>query len=143
MKKKIVREFIQKVWNEGDIEAISDFIGLEYTIHHDPDDPWEGMTLDMQAFKDRVSKSRAPFPDQRFDVQEIFENEHGVAITWLWSGTHSEDFADFPASGKQIKMSGATVYYFEDNQITGHWQITDRLSVFRQLQQASAKPDKK
>ena len=50
MKKKIVKEFIRKVWNEGDIEAISDFIGSEYTIHHDPDDPWEGMTLDMQAF---------------------------------------------------------------------------------------------
>ncbi len=143
MKKKIVKEFIRKVWNEGDIEAISDFIGSEYTIHHDPGDPWEGMTLDMQAFKDRVSKSRAPFPDQRFDVQEIFENERSVAITWLWSGTHSEDFAGFPASEKQIKMSGATVYYFEDNRITGHWQITDRLSVFRQLQQASAKPDKK
>jgi steroid delta-isomerase-like uncharacterized protein len=143
MKKKIVKEFIRKVWNEGDTEAISDFIGSKYTIHHDPGDPWEGMTLDMQAFKDRVSKSRAPFPDQRFDVKEIFENERSVAIAWLWSGTHSEDFAGFPASGKQIKMSGATVYYFEDNRITGHWQITDRLSVFRQLQQASAKPDKK
>jgi steroid delta-isomerase-like uncharacterized protein len=143
MKKKIVQEFIRKVWDEGDIEAISDFIGKKYTIHHDPGDPWEGMSLDKQAFKDRVSKSRAPFPDQHFDLQEIFENEFRVAIIWRWSGTHLGDFAGFPASGKQIKMSGATVYYFKGDRITGHWQITDRLGVFRQLQQASAQSKKK
>ena len=30
-------------------------------------------------------------------------------------------------------MSGATVYYFDDEKIVGHWQITDRLGVFQQL----------
>jgi predicted ester cyclase len=47
------------------------------------------------------------------------------------------DIPGFPASGKQIKMSGATVYYFEGNRITGHWQITDRLGVFQQLSKLS------
>ena len=35
-------------------------------------------------------------------------------------------------------MSGATVYYVKDGMFTGHWQITDRLGVYVQLQQASA-----
>jgi predicted ester cyclase len=43
----------------------------------------------------------------------------------------------FPATGRSIKMSGATVYYFEGERITGHWQITDRLGVYQQLRQAS------
>jgi steroid delta-isomerase-like uncharacterized protein len=138
MKKSIVKEFIRKVWNEGDVDAASDFVASTYTIHHDPGDPWEGMTLDLEGFKDRVKKSRAPVPDQRFSLQEMFENESSVAITWLWQGTHLGNIASFPASGKQLKMSGATVYYFENDRITGHWQIADRLSVFQQLQQTSA-----
>ena len=138
MKKNLLTEFIRKVWNEGDIEAASNYIASTYTIHHDPGDPWEGMTLDLEGFKDRVKKSRAPVPDQCFNLQEIFENEGCVAITWLWQGTHLGEIAGFPASGKQIEMSGATVYYFEGDRITGHWQIADRLSVFRQLQQATA-----
>jgi hypothetical protein len=30
-------------------------------------------------------------------------------------------------------MSGATVYYFEGERLSGHWQIVDRLGVFQQL----------
>jgi predicted ester cyclase len=59
-------------------------------------------------------------------------------MTWLWTGTHLGEIAGFPATGKQIKMSGATVYYFEEERISGHWQITDRLGVFQQLRQAAA-----
>jgi predicted ester cyclase len=43
----------------------------------------------------------------------------------------------FPASGKQIRMSGATVYFFDGERISGHWQITDRLGVYQQLRQAN------
>jgi len=30
-------------------------------------------------------------------------------------------------------MSGATVFSFDGAQATGHWQVSDRLSVFQQL----------
>jgi len=143
MKKNVLKEFIRKVWDEGDVDAASDFIASTYTIHHDPGDPWEGMTLDVEGFKDRVRKSRAPVPDQRFDLQEVFENENSVAITWLWRGTHMGEIAGFPATGKEIHMSGATVYYFDGKLITGHWQVADRLGVFRQLQQASGKREQR
>lgn len=137
MKKKLLKEFIRRVWDEGDADAAAAFVASSYTIHHDPGDPWEGMTLDLEGFKDRVNKSRAPVPDQRFELQEVFENQAGVAITWLWQGTHRGTIAGFPPSGKQLRMSGATVYYFDGDRITGHWQVADRLSVYHQLQQAS------
>ncbi len=137
MKKKILKKFIHEVWNEGNIDSTSDFITSTYTIHHDPGDPWDGMTLDLKGFQERVRKSRAPIPDQRFDIQDIFENENGLVITWQWEGTHLGDIAGFPATGKQIQMSGATVYYFDGDRISGHWQIVDRLGLYQQLQRNS------
>lgn len=137
MKKKILKEFIREIWNEGNIDSASNYVASEYTIHHDPGDPWDGMTLDLKGFQDRVRKSRTPIPDQHFDIQEIFENESSVTITWLWKGTHLGDIAGFPATGKQIQMSGATVYYFDGDRITGHWQVVDRLTLFQQLQRNS------
>jgi steroid delta-isomerase-like uncharacterized protein len=92
------------------------------------------MELDVAGFQDRVSTSRAPAPDQLFDIQESYENENSVCITWLWSGTQVKTIAGIPPSGKELHMSGATVYYFENNRITGHWQVADRLGVFQQLQ---------
>jgi steroid delta-isomerase-like uncharacterized protein len=138
MKTDIVKEFVRKIWDEGNDEASSEYIASSYTIHHDPGDPWEGMTLDLDGFKERVRKSRQSVPDQKFFLQEIFENKNSVAIIWLWQGTHLGDIAGFPATGKIIKMSGATIYYFDGNRISGHWQIADRLGIYKQLQTANS-----
>jgi predicted ester cyclase len=56
-------------------------------------------------------------------------------MTWLWNGTHRVDLPGFPATGQTIRMSGVTVYMFDsEERLTGHWQVTDRLGVFQQLQ---------
>lgn len=137
-RKEILTEFIREVWNNGNIEASDRFIAPKYTIHHDPGDPWEKQVLGIEGYKERVRLSRAPFPDQNFQIQELFADGNAVVMTWLWTGTHRGDMAGFPATGKQIKMSGATVYYFDGDRISGHWQIVDRLGVFQQLRQASS-----
>ncbi len=134
MKKIILEEFIQKVWNEGNIDIIPHYIAEEYTVLHDPGDPWDGMVLDLAAFQARVSSSREPVPDQFFDIQHSFENDDSVCITWLWRGTHRGDISGFQPSGKTLRMSGSTVYFFRDEKITGHWQVVDRLGIFQQLQ---------
>ncbi|MFO1048832.1 MAG: ester cyclase [Geminicoccaceae bacterium] len=134
-RKQRLARFIRRVWDEGDAEAAAEFVAPSYTIRHDPGDPWEGMTLDLEGFKDRVRRSRAAFPDQRFDIQGLFADGDAVVVTWLWHATHRGDLPGFPASGKTIRMSGATAYLFDaEDRLTGHWQIADRLGVYQQLQ---------
>lgn len=132
-RKDIVTRLLGEVWSEGNASGASKLVADTYTIHHDPGDPWEGRVLDFDGFIDRVEKSRAPFPDQRFDIQTMHEDGESVVVTWLWSGTHLGEIPGFPASGKVIRMSGATVYHFSDDRVSGHWQVTDRLGVYRQL----------
>ena len=131
--KETLRQFLREIWSEGNIEAADKYVAPRYVIHHDPGDPWDGKTLDLAGYKERVKLSRTPFPNQYFDIQELFADGGSVVVTWLWTATHTGDFPGFPASGKQINMSGATVYYFDGLLVTGHWQITDRLGVYRQL----------
>jgi steroid delta-isomerase-like uncharacterized protein len=134
-RKRRLSNFIRQIWDEGDADAADVYVAETYTIFHDPGDPWDGKTLDRAGFKDRVRKSRAAFPDQRFDIQGLFADGDSVVMTWLWNGTHEGDLPGFPATGQMIRMSGATVYTFDsEEKLTGHWQITDRLGVFQQLQ---------
>lgn len=134
MKGEILKTFIEKVWNEGNVDAIPEFIAERYKIIHDPGDPWDGQELDLEGFQERVVQSRAPLPNQRFDIQELYEADFSVCITWYWSGNHQGELAGYPPTGEKLYMSGATVYYFQNDKIAGHWQITDRLGVFQQLQ---------
>lgn len=136
-KKDILTRFINEVWSGGDAEAAEKYIGAKYTIHHDPGDPWEGKELDLAGYKERVRMLRAAFPDQLFDLRELVGEGETVVMAWLWTATHRGDLPGFPATGKVVSMSGATVYYFdEDSRLMGHWQITDRLGVYQQLRAA-------
>lgn len=137
-KKEILTRFIQEVWNAGEIDCSDKYLAPRYTIHHDPGDPWDGKELDLAGYKERVRLSRAPFPDQCFEISELLAEGTAVIMSWFWTGTHKGDMPGFPASNKVITMSGITIYYFnEDDRITGHWQITDRLGVFQQLRQST------
>lgn len=131
--KEFLARFIQEVWSDGMVDAADHYLAPVYTIHHDPGDPWDGQRLDLAGFKNRVRKSRAPFPDQRFTIHELTAESGRVVASWFWTGTHMGDMAGFPASGKPISMSGITVYYFDAGRIAGHWQISDRLGVYQQL----------
>jgi steroid delta-isomerase-like uncharacterized protein len=133
--KDLLSRFLTEVWNNGDIEACDRYIAANYTIHHDPGDPWDKRELDLAGYKERVALSRSPFPDQRFTVQELVGEGRKVVVSWLWSATHQGDIPGFPATGRRIQMSGITVYSFEDGRLTGHWQVTDRLGVLMQLRQ--------
>ena len=132
-----VEGLLRDVWNHGDVEAASRYIAPIYTIHHDPGDPWRGQQLNVETYKERARILRAPFPDQHFDVHTLLAEGDTVIVTWLWSATHAGDLPGFPATGRRIHMSGATVYDFTAGRISGHWQITDRLGVYQQLQQAA------
>lgn len=137
--KATLTDFLRRVWSEGDVEAAEGYVAAHYAIAHDPGDPWDGQTLDLAGFKNRVRISRASFPDQRFNIQGLYADDDTVVATWLWSGTHLGDVGPFPASGHSIRMSGATAYAFDgDERLAGHWQITDRLGVFQQLHAACA-----
>lgn len=134
-RKQRLADFIRQIWDEGNADAADAYLAETYTIRHDPGDPWNGMTLDRAAFKERVRTSRAAFPDQKFEIQGLFADGDSVVMSWLWAATHSGDLPGFAATGKTIQMSGATVYGFDsEDRLTGHWQVTDRLSVFQQLQ---------
>src|SRR5438034_8237606 len=69
--KAILREFMEEVWNKGNLEAADKYIASPYVIHHDPGDQWEGQSLDLPTFKKRVLYSRQAFPDLHFAIQEI------------------------------------------------------------------------
>ncbi|MCJ2182593.1 ester cyclase [Novosphingobium sp. 1949] len=133
-----LRAFIERVWNEGDSAAVDDYLAPAYTIHSDPGDPWEGRTLDVHGFIERLETSRAPCPDQRFTILHASEEHDRVALFWSWSATHSGAIAGFASSGARITMTGASLYAFDArDRLTGHWQIADRLGVLRQLQRAA------
>jgi steroid delta-isomerase-like uncharacterized protein len=131
--KATLREFMEEVWNKGNLEIADKFISTPYTIFHDPGDQWDGKSLDLPTFKKRVLYSRQTFPDLHFAVQEIVGDGDKVVISWYLQGTQKGDIPGLPATGKRVNISGITIYSFSNGKITGHWQVIDRLGFMQQV----------
>jgi steroid delta-isomerase-like uncharacterized protein len=131
--KALLKRYIEEVWNQGHLDLINELVGPQYVIHHDPGDPWEGKTLDLATCKKRISDSRRPFPDLRFDIQEMIAEGEKVAISWYMSGTQQGHIPGLSTTNNKIKVSGLTIYFFAEGKITGHWQVFDKLSLMTQL----------
>ena len=52
--------------------------------------------MDLDGYKDRVQRSRAAAPDQRFDVQEMLADNNAVAVSWLGTARISARSQAFP-----------------------------------------------
>ncbi len=125
--------FMECVWNAGEVAAVDEFLGSQYTIYSDPGDPWDGQTLSVSGFKERLLTSRAPFPDLTFDIGETVSEGDRVAMSWTMRGTQLGSMGGRPPSGRSFAVRGMTIYHFADGRIIGHQQVVDRLSVAQQL----------
>jgi steroid delta-isomerase-like uncharacterized protein len=129
----VLRNFLQKVWNEKDVDSVDQFVHSSYTIHIDTGDPWEGKTIDLEEFKVRLHYSFDSFPDINFEIQSAIADGNYVAINWIMTGTNHGKIGGFPPTGKSIRTQGATIYHFENGKVCGHSQVFDRTTVMKQL----------
>jgi steroid delta-isomerase-like uncharacterized protein len=131
--KATLSAFMERMWNNGDFSQIETYVAAEYEIKSDPGDPWEGQVINHDVFKERVLYSRNAFPDLRFEIQEMIEEQEKVVSSWIMSGTHLGDLPQLPASGKPFSFTGVTIYYFKAGKVCGHWQAYDRLGFLAQM----------
>lgn len=131
---RALRDLFDRVWNGDDLPAIDELIADRYTVVSDPGDPWEGRTLTRTEFRERMTTSKASFPDLHFDVDIFVPGEDHVAVSWTMTGTNSAPLGEkMPATGRSIEARGITIYHFTEGLISGHTQVTDRLAVITQL----------
>lgn len=129
----ILKEFMQRVWNEKDFAGVAKYVDESYTIYHDTGDPWEGKTLNNEEYKARLNYSFNSFPDMHFAIQSAVADGDFVGITWIMTGTNLGKIGEIPATGKPINTHGITIYHFRNGKVCGHTQVFDRTTVMKQL----------
>lgn len=134
-----VIKLIDEVWNKGNFQIVDQLIAPKYIIRHDPGDQWENKTIDLATYKNRVKMSRDVLPDQKFHIEDLVCQNDKVAVSWKFTGTQKGDLPGLPATNKTVSISGLTIYYFSEEKIIGHWQVIDKLNLFRQLRGETGK----
>ena len=119
-------------WNQGNFALIEEILAPDF-IHHDPDRP---DVRSREDYKRWFAESRSLFPDLHIttDIQ-VAEGDY-VAGRWTLRGTNTGDFelpAPAPATGKQVSVSGMSIFRFSGGKIVEEWLQEDTMGLLQQL----------
>jgi steroid delta-isomerase-like uncharacterized protein len=132
--KKIVTSFIDRLFSQGDLAAVDDYLSEDF-LNHDP--PF-GASADREGMRVAGASFRAAFPDWRSEMHLLIAEGDLVAEVFTASGTHRGEIIGVAATGRSMSLRGINVYRVREGRITERWGRLDDLGFMQQLGLAPA-----
>jgi len=132
--KSVARTFFEDVLNQGKLDQYADSHSADFVGH--------GTDRDFTLAEDlgMAREERAALPDMKMVVNHMVAEGDLVAVHWTAWGTNTQPGMGLPATGKQIKVSGMTIFRFKDGKISEEWSAWNMLTVLKQAGLFPAKP---
>ena len=119
-------------WNQGNDAFIEELLAPDF-IHHNPERP---DVRSREDYKRWFADSLLLFPDLHITVEDQVAEADTVAGRWTFRGTNTGDFeipAPAPATGKQVTVSGMSIFRFAGGKIVEEWIQEDTMGLLQQL----------
>jgi predicted ester cyclase len=134
----IVRRFIERVFEQGDLDAIGEFVADEFTNFNRREDGRE-------AWRRIAVMWRTAFPDVRFPVEDEIVHGDKVVQRVRMRGTHLGELrhpsiGTIPATGRSFDVDQIHIWRVVGGRIAEHWGTRNDLKMLQQLGVAPA-PD--
>jgi len=126
--KELVEEYIEKVWNRGDLTSLEELTTPDFIYHLGGQPP-----RDLSGMRQFITMTFGAFPDWRVAIDSIVGEGDLVAVRWSGKATHQGPFHGAPPTGRQITVSGINYYRLEDGKVAEEWEQTDSLGMLGQL----------
>ena len=114
--------------NEGRVDQLVDLVSPDYTEH----DPLPGQGSGREGVLDRFSMITTALASH-FAVEDLIAEGDRIVVRWTNTGTHVDDFAGIPATGRTFTIAGIDIYRVVDEQLCEHWHVIDQLGMLAQL----------
>lgn len=128
-KKEVVRQFIEEVLNQGNVDAAGQFFWEDMVEHV----PLPGQGPGLEGLKDVLRGMREAFPDMHWKVQEQIAEGDKVASRFEWTGTHRGMFLGVPATNRPVTVWGMVIDRLEGGKIKDTRIIMDTVGLMTQL----------
>jgi|SRR5215831_2001283 len=121
--KRIAREFIEEMFNKGNVDNANRFVTPDFIYHARGED-----INGLDKFKACVATDHTTFRDMRFTFIDGIAEGNKVATTWFLEGIQQREFRGIPATNKKFETVGVIIFRFADGQIKEGWSIVDGLT---------------
>jgi steroid delta-isomerase-like uncharacterized protein len=126
--KMLVRRFLEKVVNTGDLTAIGSFIAPNIHDHNSGSQP-----LGREVYSQHILAVRTTYPDFQVTVDDLIAEADKVVSRVTAHGTHLGRWWGVAPTGKQVTMTGINIDRIVDGKIVEHWGEADTVSALLQI----------
>lgn len=124
---RIVREFVEKVLNEGDMASLPAMVHPDVIV---PDS-----SPGLESLRGILLDQRRVFADPEYRAVDVIAQGEEVAVRFAGKSTHNATYLGLPATGKRLKMWGVMIFRFEGRRIAEFWSVLETPSILRQLRE--------
>ncbi|MBN9693217.1 MAG: ester cyclase [Verrucomicrobia bacterium] len=128
----VIREFIERVLNQGDIEATTNYFWPDVV----EEVPLPGQGPGLAGLKEVLRGLRTSFPDLKWVVEEQIEEGDTVVTRFTWTGTHKGPFLGISPTGRFVSVWGMVIDHFRGEKVASTRIIMDSLGLVTQLREA-------
>lgn len=117
----VMRRYLTEVVGEGNLSLLDD-IAADDMIDHTA--VAAGWGAGRAGLVQHVTYFRQTLDDMKVEVQRVIASDDEVVGVWRVSGRHRADLFGYPATGRQIEWTNASIFRVEDGRIvdyTGVW----------------------
>jgi len=126
--KAILRRYRQ-AHNQNDMAALDEIVAADIISHS----ALPGLPAGREGGKMAHQGSLAAFPDGRTTTDDLVAEGDKVVERFTFVGTQKGDFLGVPATGKQIRVTGMSIFRIANGKIVEHWGENDAMGLLMQL----------
>jgi steroid delta-isomerase-like uncharacterized protein len=126
--KALVHRFEEEVWNGRNPSLVDEFFAASHIFRAAGSPP-----LDREGHRQMIAHFQGAFPDGRNTSEELLADEDKVVQRWTYRGTHHGAFQGIPPTGRQVTLTGISIWRVEGGQIVESWHELDTLGLMQQL----------
>jgi predicted ester cyclase len=126
----VSRRVFEEVINEGKLEVAEEVVRPTTRVVVPFTHPGHGVA----GLQKIATSLRGGFPDIHIEIEDVIAVDDRVVLRWRTSRqTHGGMYRGLPPTGKEVRITGMTIFRFENGKIEEFWLEMDQLNGARQM----------
>jgi steroid delta-isomerase-like uncharacterized protein len=126
--KRIMRRALD-IWNSGDLSALDDIIAPGIVMHL----RGRADVTGLEAYRSYNVTLREAIPDQQWVLEDLLAEGDKAVLVWTLRGTHQGQLSGVAPTGRQVAVTGISVYRIADGKLAEIWVQSDTLGLLQQI----------
>ena len=127
--KEVLRTYVETIFNQKQVDRADELVAPDFIDHA----ALPGQVPGLEGAKQKWAMYLAGLPDLRVTIEELVAEGDKVGVRRSYAGTHRGELLGIPATGKQVRIGGISIFRLAGGKIAEHWEQLDRLALMQQL----------